>query len=156
MNENVNVVEVEKPQLSKWCLFFLRKDGAENRAVIAEAFAKFLDNRDQDELEIPGNCYLGGIISGARDSKKNGTYHLDDKYVITKVMRIRRSEYSDGTAHDMLCVVDKSGSRYFMYSDHKNGYMRIMFKDIITKKELDSSPGFYVPTDYRRLEGKWM
>lgn len=129
------------PVLKLWQLYFEKADGYENRQKIATEFAKFWKDRRKIELNIPGNCKLGGYIFGHPDFKDGEDYFTADNIKIIK--RINH-ECICGVPHDLMVAITTTNEKISFFSDDDSVFMFMMLSDLIHGRGLNESPFHYL------------
>ena len=136
-------------ELHEWSIFARRvnapigdpifEENHAKRELAAKAVASFWADRTVDALNnVPEGCIFGG---------KNA----ENKYVTSEeVVSFKRLKRLDGNyfggGHDYMCATDKTGQKFFFYSDQLSGYMREMFRDILREGgSISKLPSHYVP-----------
>ena len=149
-NATKNVMEVKEmtymPMLKDWEIYFDRANGYENRETVAGAFTEFWNSLNEDELQIPGACMLGGKVFG------RAGFNDGDEIFTSNIQSVKRVERGDklGVPHDLMCATTGSGSKYYFYSDGHNAYMALMLGDLTHMGKLDPSRGYYLKREFRR------
>lgn len=134
------------PILKFWQLYFEKADGYENRQRIATEFAKFWKDQRKTELNIPGNCKLGGRIFRHPDYKDGDDFFTTGN--IRTIKRINRG-YFGGAPHDLMVAATTTGEKFSFYSDDDNVYMFMMLSDLTHGRSLNEKPFHYLPRAQR-------
>lgn len=128
------------PIFEEWGLYFPEPYGYENRLTIMKAFVNFLDNPDEDKLEITGECLIGGIFFGYRKISYGEIVLSSPIISIEKI----ETDKDGGNSNKLMRILTKSNSICYFSIDDCNEYMQAMLKDFRQNGELKDQPGYYL------------
>lgn len=151
---NPNLIEIKKintPYFFNWGVFFKEQDGYGNRAIVANAIAKFWNTPSETKLDIPGQCMLGGYLYG-HELYEDG----EEKIFASPVQTIERvcaenhGEINEiGLLHDLMVATNKAGEKFYFYSDEFCEPTGLMIGDILEKRGLNQYRWYYLDPKYK-------
>lgn len=139
--EELKKAQAGYPRLCLWELFFEVENGFDNRERVMREVVRFLNDDEADSLKLSGKCLLGGEVYGHENFSRGEGIFTSPVVSIEKVTK----GYCFDKKHDMLCAKTKSGSRYYFYSDNRNGFMNCMLTDTMKHGRPSKRHGKYLP-----------
>lgn len=115
---------IYKPILRRWEFIFDDMLDLKSRAATGKKIAEIIwNNPELYKIDIPGRCRMKGMIYGTER-------YVDGTGITTNLIEsIERVE--SHLKNDIMCVITKSGSRYYFETDDYKAYALFMFSDYI-------------------------